>query len=139
MTITVNIKKSALIGAAALVAGLLIALGPQFLFTACPPHDGSWSRCHWSVQAVLGVGFLIAALGLCMVFFSELKTHIGLNVGILLAGIVTLSIPYSLIGGCSSHEMRCWKVAFPAITVISAVVLAGAIAYFIYLGKKTKA
>jgi len=138
MTITINLKKSALIGAAALVAGLLLALGPRFLFTACSPHGDSWSHCHWSIQAVLGTGIIIAALGLCMVFLSDLKTHIGLNVGILLAGIVTLSIPYSLIGGCSSHEMRCWKVAFPAITVISAVVLAGAIAYFIYLGKKTK-
>jgi len=138
MTITINFKKSALIGAAALVAGLLLALGPRFWFTACPPHGDSWSRCHWSVQAVLGTGIIIAALGLCMVFLSELKTHIGLTIGIFLAGIVTLSIPYSLIGGCSSHDMRCWKVAFPAITVISAVVLAGAIAYLIYLGKKTK-
>jgi hypothetical protein len=141
MTININLNKNALIGAAACVAGLLLALGPQFLFTACPQHehDGAWSRCHWSVQAILGSGIIIAALGICMVFLSDLKTHIGLNIGIFLSAIVTLAFPYSLIGGCGSHEMRCWKVAFPAVTVISIVILAGSAAYMVYLMKKAKA
>lgn len=139
MTVTINFKKNSLAGVAALVVGLLLALGPQFIFKACAQHDGVWSKCHWSVQAILGTGIIVAALGLLMIFITDLKTHIGLNIGIFLAAMVTLGFPYSLIGGCKSHEMTCWKVTFPAVTVICAVLLAGAVVYMVYLIKKTKA
>jgi len=136
-------KKNILIGAGVVLAGLLIALGPQFLFKACPyPSElhSDTPRCHWTVQALLGSGIIIAALGFCIVFISELKTHIGLTVGIFLAGIVTLAIPHSLIQVikvCTS-DMVCRRVTFPIITVLGAVVLAGSAAYMFYLFKKVK-
>jgi hypothetical protein len=39
-------------GIAVIVLGLLIALGPQFLFKVCDPAaGGAFMKCHWSAQA----------------------------------------------------------------------------------------
>jgi len=127
-------------GVSALVLGLLIALGPQFIFKLCGVHDdGGFSQCHWSGQAEIGAGAIIAALGICLLIFTDLKTHLGLLIGIFLMGIIALFIPNGLIGGCGSPEMACRKVAFPVLTVLSAVLLAGAIINLIYIDRKAKA
>jgi len=138
MAIKVNVNKNVLIGAAAVLFGLLIALGPQFLFKACPMHDGEWSQCHWSVQAELATGIIIAVLGACIIFLSDLKTHVGLTIGIFLAGIVTVAIPYSIIRGCEGADMTCQKITFPILAVLGGLVMAGAIVYIVYIGKKVK-
>jgi len=132
-----KMKKNVIIGAVVLVIGLLIALGPQFVFKACSQHeDGVWSHCHWSVQAELGIGLLIAALGVCMMVFADPKTHFGLTIGTFLAGFVAVFIPHFLIGGCANAEMACHKVAFPALTIESVVLMVCSIVYIVYLEKK---
>ena len=103
--------------------GLLIALGPRFLFKVCAIGEDGVSHCHWSAQAELGVGFLIAGLGICMLVFTDPKTHLGLLIGTFLAGIIALAIPNVLIGGCHMMDMDCRRVAFPALTIESAILL----------------
>jgi hypothetical protein len=112
-------------GGAALVFGLLIALGPQFLFKVCAPAGGVIMKCHWSARAEIGVGALIAALGIALVVFADPRTQLGLTIGVFLSGVLALLIPHVLIGGCSMHSMLCRKITFPAITVISILLLAG--------------
>jgi hypothetical protein len=56
--------------------------------------------------------------------------------GILLSGIHALLIPHALIGGCAMETMTCRKVAFPAITVISILLLIGAGIYLVLLSKQ---
>ena len=130
-------KKNIIIGAVVFVMGLLIALGPQFLFKTCPPHEeGGFPHCHWSAQAELGMGILIAALGLCMAVFADPRTRLGLAIGTFLAGFVSLFIPHVLIGGCAKAEMACHRVAFPALTVESVVLLVFSIVYIVYIEKK---
>jgi hypothetical protein len=116
-------KKIIITGAAVIALGLLIALGPQFLFKVCEHGEDSFPRCHWSARAEIGIGFLIAALGVCMIVFTEPKTSLGLSIGIFLSGIIALSIPHALIGGCGMMAMQCRKVAFPALTVESVILL----------------
>jgi hypothetical protein len=72
---------------------------------------------------------LIAALGLCCIVFNDSKTQLGLMIGVFLSSIIALAIPHALIGGCEMKSMACHRVAFPAITVISAVLLAGSALY----------
>jgi hypothetical protein len=118
-----NMKKNVTIGAVVIALGLLIALGPQFLFKVCAHGETGNPHCHWSAQAEIGIGLLIAALGACMIVFNDQKTHLGLLVGIFLASIIALTIPNTLIGGCSMMTMQCRKVAFPALTAESVVLL----------------
>ena len=123
-------------GAAAIAPGLLLALGPQFLFKVCEPMGENFMKCHWSAQAEIGVGFLIAALGIALTLFAAPKTRLGLVIGILLSGVLALLIPHALIGGCAMPSMPCRKIAFPAITVISILLLIGGAFYTLHLARK---
>ena len=116
-------KKSIIIGSTIIVLGLLIALGPQFLFKVCTAHGGTFPLCHWTARAELGMGRLIAALGICLIVFNDPKTQLGLIIGIFLISIMVIGIPHALIGGCKSSEMACRKITFPVITVIGIILL----------------
>jgi len=138
-------KKSIIIGSIVIVLGLLIALGPQFLFkvcdskmsssesadccaepaknSCCGPAASSLPICNWSARAEIGIGLLIVALGACMIVFIDPKTHLGLLIGIFFASIIALAIPNMLIGGCAAMTMRCHRIAFPALTIESVVLL----------------
>jgi len=116
-------KKVIITGSIVILLGLLICLGPQFLFKVCGPMGEGVSHCHWSAQAEIGLGLLVAALGGCMLVFTDQKTHLGLLVGIFLASIIALAVPHFLIGGCSNMTMKCHRVAFPALTVESVLLL----------------
>ena len=116
-------KKIIISGGIVIALGLLIALGPRFLFKVCAHGENSIPICHWSAQGEIGIGLLIAALGVCMIVFTDLKTHLGLLIGITLASVIALAIPNTLIGGCSMMSMQCRKAAFPALTIESVVLL----------------
>ena len=131
-------KKNIISGIAALISGLLIALGPQFLFKVCGGHDDVFPRCHWSAQAEIGTGIIIAALGICLLLFSDRETHFGLTVAVFLTSIVALFIPHWLIGGCDEMATACRRLAFPALTVVCSLTLIGSVIYIIYLGRKIK-
>ena len=134
-------KKSFLYGGIVTVLGLFIALGPQFLFKLCGGGCsccGDVPTCHWSGQAEIGLGMLIAALGICIFVFTDAKTQFGLLIGIFFAGIIALCIPHVLIGGCGMMTMACRKIAFPAITVECVVLLVFSAVVAVYSEMKKK-
>jgi len=143
-----------------IILGLLISLGPQFLFKVCPvnmtseetedccadpetssccsPDAGSLPICHWSGRAEIGIGFLITALGLCMLIFTDAKTQLGLLIGVFFSSIIALGIPHALIGGCSTITMDCRKVAFPALTVEGIILLVFSAIMIVVIAMKEK-
>jgi hypothetical protein len=123
-------------GGAAISLGLRIALGPQFLFKVCPVVNGRIMKCHWSAQAETGVGALIVALGIALIVFASPKTRLGLSIGIFLSAVLALLVPHALIGGCAMHFMPCRIITFPAITVISILLLIMAAFNALYLARK---
>ena len=129
-------KRTVIFAAIIIALGALIALGPQFLFKVCAHGDDGYPRCHWSGQAEIGLGFLIAALGACMIVFPDPKTRLGLSIGVFMAGIIALCIPNALIGGCGMMTMQCRKVAFPALTAESVVLLVFAAVTTVYVAMK---
>jgi hypothetical protein len=154
-------KRSIIIGTITIILGLLIAFGPQFLFKVCSPvvmateviltdncgDDGScgcsgtafsYPLCHWTARTEIGIGLLIAALGICLLVFLDLKTQQGLTIGIFLASIIALSIPHALIGGCSVMTMACRKIAFPILSIICIITLIGSVINLIYIEVKMK-
>jgi len=116
-------KKTILFGAIIIALGLLISLGPQYLFKTCPPHGSTYPLCHWTAMAELGMGMLITAFGLCFIIFPDPKTQIGLTLGIFFTSIMVIGLPHALIGGCKDQTMQCHKVAFPVLTVIGIILL----------------
>jgi hypothetical protein len=130
-------KKNIIIGSVVIALGLLISLGPQFLFKVCTVHgDGGFPHCHWSAQAEIGIGILIVALGICMIIFKDPKTLLGLSIAVFLSGIVSLGIIHFLVGGCGSMAMACRRVAFPALTVESVILLVFSAVVVVYIEMK---
>jgi len=134
------VKKNFISGGAAVLFGLLIALGPQFLFKGCGVHgDEHIPFCYWAARGELAVGFLIAAIGIWIILSADLKVQMGLSISIFLAAIVAGIIPYKVFFSvCADASMRCNKVTLPALTIICALLLIGVIFNVIYLEKKTR-
>jgi hypothetical protein len=85
---------------------------------------------------LVGAGALIVVLGLALALFAAPKIRLGLTIGIFLSSLHALLIPHALIGGCAIHTMACRKVTFPAITVISVLLITGSALYLVYLARK---
>jgi hypothetical protein len=135
--IGVIMKKGIITGSVTIILGLLLALGPQVLFKVCA-HGSSFPLCHWSAQAEIGMGLLIAALGICLIVFPDPKTQQGLTIGIFLAGIIALSIPHALIGGCGATTMACRRIAFPVLRIVCIIILVGSVINMIHIEGKMK-
>jgi xanthine/uracil permease len=134
-----SLKKSIITGSVIAVLGLLISLGPQFLFKVCSGED-TVPKCQWTAQAEIGLGMLIAALGLCLIVFNdEPKTQLGILIGIFFSSIIVLFIPHVLIGGCTMMTMACRRVAFPVITVIAVILLITSATYAVFTELKNPA
>jgi hypothetical protein len=124
-------------GVAAIVLGLAIAWGPRFLFKVCAPMmDGRFMKCHWTAQAEIGVGMFIALLGLFLLCCPAGDVRLGVTVGIFGAGVLVLLFPHALIGGCAMETMACRTTAFPALSVLGVLTLAGSAANLWYLSRR---
>jgi hypothetical protein len=95
-----------------------------------------YMKCHWSARAEIGVGALIAALGIALIVFASPKTRLGLSIGIFLSAVLALLVPHTLIGGCPMPSMACRKIAFPSITGIAVLLLIGAALNTLHLARK---
>jgi len=128
-------NKNIIIGMAVIVLGLLISLGPQFLFKVCDESCccNDVPQCHWSARAEIGMGMLITALGICLIVFSDIKTRFGITIGIFLSGIIALGIPNVLIGGCDVMTMACHKISFPILSGVCILTFVGSFMYLVYL------
>ncbi|MDR2105639.1 MAG: DUF4418 family protein [Deferribacteraceae bacterium] len=117
-------KNRIISGVAGVVGGGLLSLGPQYIFRVCGLiPDGAIMRCHWSAQAEIGVGGLIFALSIFLFVSKNPVSRSAYSVSIALTGVLALLIPNYLLGGCMHPEMACRTTAFPAITVISILII----------------
>jgi hypothetical protein len=95
-------------------------------------------KCHWSAQAEIGVGALAAALGIAILLFASKEVRAGLSIGVFFSAILALLIPHVLIGGCPMTTMPCRAAAFPAITVLSILLLVFSVGNIVYLIRRVK-
>ena len=112
-------KKTVIFSTLIIISGLLIALGPIFLFKTCPLGCCAvYPDCLWSRQTELGMGMIITVLGISFILYNDPKVQLGLSIGLFLTGFMVLLIPHVIIGGCVIKSMECLLVTFPALTVL---------------------
>lgn len=91
--------------------------------TIVKAHGGSkWMKCHWTGRASLGIGIVIALLGVA-IFFADPRMRAGLNLAVVLNSALELAIVYLLIGMCGHPEMHCNTVTKPTLTLLSILTL----------------
>ncbi len=105
----------------AIVIGLLIAVGPQTFVKVCKVMDKPM-KCHWMAQASLGIGAVVAVLGIVALLVSA-SVRIGLNIAVALLGALEVGIATFLIGPCKMPEMHCHSTTQPFLIVVSVLLM----------------
>lgn len=101
-----------------IVLGVLIAIGPQHLFEVCEAMGDTHMRCFYTARAEIGIGGLIAVLGILHLFTASKQIRLGLSLAAALAGLLTVLLPSVLIGMCGMASMQCRFATLPALTVL---------------------
>lgn len=121
-------------GLLVLVLGLATVVAAQALLDVCGDAGHMLEtatgakvpmRCHWSEQAVKGVGGLVAGIGLVMLL-ARAEAQRALSAVTALAGLLIVLIPLWLIPTCTMATMLCNLSFRPGAILLGAlVVLAG--------------
>ena len=120
-------KKVTLFDVVLCVLSLALCLGTAFVFHPCgPKDDGSWMLCHWAGRTVvaLGAAFVLASI---IRFFVPAEAKKGFSLAFLPFSVVTFLVPGFLIKMCMMHEMRCWSVMKPFVSVLTVLILIAAL------------
>jgi hypothetical protein len=105
-----------------LIAGILIAVGPWTIFPVCE-YGATSMKCHYTAEAEIVVGVMIALLGLLLAFVKSTETQIVIGVGEAGLGIFAVLISTTLIGMCPATTMECHLLAEPTLKILGAVVV----------------
>lgn len=114
------------------ILGVVMLLIPQFIAPVCPIHDGHIMKCHWMGQAVIGLGCVVAVLGLLMLISKESKVAAAFSISAALVSGLAIAVSTHLIGGCSHHHMSCQMHTIPAVTIVGGILLVLGLGFAIY-------
>ncbi|MBE6987193.1 MAG: DUF4418 family protein [Ruminococcaceae bacterium] len=103
-----------------LIVGLLLAVGPQFIFKPCPTTE-KFMKCFWSCKALIVVGAVVAIIALLQLMAKEKESKKLLSVAALALLVSAILIPTVIIGGCAKPEMACKMLTFPVTHSLSVI------------------
>ena len=127
----------------AIIFGILIAIAPLTFAKPCAvggigkggmhkmPMMMQPMACYYTGRAAIGIGVVIAVLGI-IAFFVKEQIRAGLNIAVIVNALLMLSVTTFLIGVCASPMMHCASVMRPTLIVLSvlALVFAAVSVYF---------
>jgi len=121
-------KKTILFSAIIVILGVLISIGPIFIFKGCAAGCCSvYPECFWMIKAMQGLGMIITALGIFYVIYNDPKIQLGMTISIFFTGIITLLSAHVILHGCELKSMECNLVTVPVLTglAIAVIVVSG--------------
>ncbi|MBF9308752.1 DUF4418 family protein [Gardnerella sp. Marseille-QA0894] len=117
-----------------IILGILIAIAPLTFAKVCQSEGGMHMACYYTGRAALGIGLVIAVLGIVALFVKE-NVRIGLSIAVIVNSLLMIAVPTFLIGVCKSSMMHCASVTRPTLIVLSVLALVFA-AISVYLDSK---
>lgn len=117
-----------------IILGILIAIAPLTFAKVCQTEGGMHMACYYTGRAALGIGLVIAVLGIVALFVKE-NVRIGLSISVIVNSLLMIAVPTFLIGVCKSPMMHCASVTRPTLIVLSVLALVFA-AISVYLDSK---
>lgn len=117
-----------------IILGILIAIAPLTFAKVCQTEGGMHMACYYTGRAALGIGLVIAVLGVVALFVKE-NVRIGLSIAVIVNSLLMIAVPTFLIGVCKSPMMHCASVTRPTLIVLSVLSLVFA-AISVYLDSK---
>ncbi|MBR5975509.1 MAG: DUF4418 family protein [Clostridiales bacterium] len=126
-------KNRIIFAAIFVLLGLLVILAPTVLFPVC--ESEMKMACFFTKKAEIGVGLLIAAIGVVSVFLKNKDIRIGLSIAQVLNAALVLALPLKLTGLCKKSDMACRVKTLPALIVLSVLLAVAAAAEIFILAK----
>ena len=101
-----------------LLLALLLCLGSQTVFPACPPKpDGTWMMCHMSNLLITGAGAVCVLLALVR-FFMGNRHKFMLSAVIFGVTFFAMPIPGYVLPLCRMATMQCQAIFRPAVILL---------------------
>ena len=126
-------KNRILFAAAFILLGLLVILAPTVLFPVC--ESEMKMACFFKKKAEIGVGLVIAALGVIYFFLKNKDIRLGISIAQFLNAGLVLAFPAKLTGLCKMSDMACRVKTYPALIVLSVLLALTAAANIVFLIK----
>ena len=126
-------KNRILFAAAFILLGLLVILAPTVLFPVC--ESDMKMACFFTKKAEIGVGLVIAALGVIYFFLKNKDIRLGISIAQFLNAGLVLAFPAKLTGLCKMSDMACRVKTYPALIVLSVLLVLTAAANIVFLIK----
>ena len=115
-----------------ILSGVLLVLIPTVLFPVCSTEKMKMA-CYFTKKAEIGLGIVIAALGVLYFFFKNEGVRLGISLSQILLTVLVLAYPLKLIGICRNSEMACRVKTLPALIVASVLLGVVSIGNSLYL------
>lgn len=126
-------KNRIIFAAAFVLLGLFVILAPTVLFPVC--ESEMKMACFFTKKAEIGVGLVIAALGVIYFFLKNKDIRLGIAIAELLNAGLVLAFPAKLTGLCKMSDMACRVKTYPALIVLSVLLALTAAANIVFLIK----
>ena len=111
-------RRNGFLDFAILVFTLLLCVGSQTVFSACPSKpDGSWMICHASNLAVTGAGALAVLFAFARLF-SRNRLKLILSIAVMALSFFTMPVPGYVLPLCRMATMQCQAIFRPAVLFV---------------------
>ena len=126
-------KNRIIFAAVFVLLGLLVILAPTVLFSVC--ESEMKMACFFTKKAEIGVGLVIAALGVIYFFLKNKDIRLGISIAQFLNAGLVLAFPAKLTGLCKMSDMACRVKTYPALIVLSVLLALTAAVNIVFLIK----
>ncbi|MBS7576717.1 MULTISPECIES: DUF4418 family protein [unclassified Enterococcus] len=115
-----------------ILIGLLVAIGPQFIFPVCKVTSEMVMRCHYTAMMSIGLGIALAIIAI-LIFLGKSVPYIKalyLTAGIF--GALIIATPTILIGVCDSPMMHCHTMTRPILILLGVLTIVLSLIGYLY-------
>lgn len=104
-----------------IVEGILLALIPFFIVGVCKHESEDKMLCFYSATLVVAIGIILILFSFFTAYLHKGETIVLSHLVTIVMNVFVFLIPYALVGGCKMSSMKCNRLTFPVIYVVSAV------------------
>jgi len=116
--------------------GLFTILAPTVLLPVCESEKKM--ACYYTAQAEIGIGILIAVLGVVYFFLKKESTRLGIAIAEFFTSGLVLAFPLKLTGLCKMSDMACRVKTYPALIVVAILLIVVSIIDIFFLARSEK-
>ena len=129
--------KSKTINIMMLIFSAALSIGVMTVFRACAAKDdGTWMNCHHAQMGVFCLGLVWFVLYVIKLFIKKNIMNIVLDVCGVIAGVIAMLIPNTIVKMCMMNNMRCRSVMTPFVLVMSVLLIVMSIIDIVLIASK---